>query len=173
MPRKPFNQNGQKQSVLAVSLDDGAIAPTRAHDTDAGLDLYSRSTVIIPPFGTHSIEWDENEVCKAIHRKPNSASFDTGVHITLPPGHFGKIESKSGLNMKHSIVSCGGVIDEGYTGSIVVKLYNLGTEPYTVNAGDKIAQLVIMPCIYPDVEIVDEIEQGTERGDNGFGSTGK
>ena len=76
------------------------------------------------------------------------------------------------MNVKYNVVSCGGVIDEGYTGSIVVKLYNLGTVPYTVRAGDKIAQLVLMPYLAPDLELVDELDE-TDRGDQGFGSTGR
>lgn len=158
---------------MKVQLDEGAIAPTRAHRTDAGLDLYAREDAVIPRAGKTVAEWDENERCKTIKHLDNSACFDTGVHVEIPHGHFGKVESKSGLNVKHSVVCCGGVIDEGYTGSIVVKLYNFGTEPYTVHAGDKIAQLVIMPCVYCGVEVVDSIEQDTERGEDGFGSTGK
>lgn len=137
---------------MKITLDDGARVPTRAHDTDAGLDLYSRETIGMMP--------------------GQSAVFDTGVHIELPRWHYGKIESKSGLNVKHGIVSCGGVIDEGYTGSIAVKLYNLSQEPYIVSAGDKIAQLVIMPYIAPHIEVVTELAD-TPRGNNGFGSTGK
>jgi len=99
-------------------------------------------------------------------------TFDTGVHMAIPHGFFGKIESRSGLNVKNSVVSCGGVVDEGYTGSIKVKLYNLGTEPYTVHKGDKIAQLIIQPYAAPKLELVDELDD-TERGDSGFGSTGR
>lgn len=81
------------------------------------------------------------------------------------------LKSKSGLNVKYGITS-EGVIDVGYTGSIVVKLYNHSEIPYTVNPGDKITQLVVISCLYPDIELVDELEQ-TDRGENGFGSTGK
>ena len=137
---------------MKIMLDQNAIMPTRAHDTDAGLDLYARESHRIMP-------WDST-VC------------DIGVHIELPYGCYGKIESKSGLNVKYGIVSCGGVIDEGYTGSIAVKLYNLSQEPYIVSAGDKIAQLVIMPYIAPNIEVVTELAD-TPRGNNGFGSTGK
>lgn len=160
---------------INVQLDDGSHVPTRAHSTDAGLDLYARDDTVIPRAGKTVAEWDwdENEYCKTIKHLENSACFDTGVHVEIPHGYFGKIESKSGLNVKHSIVSCGGVIDEGYTGSIVVKLYNFGTHSYTVHKGDKIAQLIIQPCIYPTVSIVDSINAETERGNNGFGSTGK
>lgn len=152
---------------MEVMLDDGALLPTRAHTTDAGLDLYSREDKTIYPYGTVGIGDDD---CP--RRIGPSETFDTGVHIAFDPGTYGKIESKSGLNVKNSIVSCGGVIDEGYVGSITVKLYNLGTEPYEVRKGDKISQLVIMPYLAPDIEVVDELSD-TDRGSNGFGSTGR
>ena len=81
------------------------------------------------------------------------------------------IKSKSGLNVKHGLIS-EGVIDVGYTGSIRVKLYNLSTEPYIVRKGDKISQLVVMPILTPDLELVEELTP-SDRGNNGFGSTGK
>lgn len=140
---------------MKVFTDFGAKLPDRAHDTDAGMDLFCIKGGIIWPFG---------------HR-----TFDTGVHLALPEGTWGKIESKSGLNVKYNIVSCGGTIDEGYVGSIRVKLYNLGWIPYRVKAGHKIAQLVIMDCYKPTLEVVSNIEDlgQTERGANGFGSSGK
>ena len=136
---------------MKIMLDEGAILPTRAHSTDAGLDLYSREDMAILPGG--------------------SAVFDTGVHIELPSGTFGQLFSKSGLNVNYNIVSCGGTIDEGYTGSIRVKLYNLGDKPYMIRARQKICQLVIMPCLQPELEVVDRLED-TERGEKGFGSSG-
>lgn len=135
---------------MKIMLDPGAILPTRAHKEDAGLDLFSREEQIILP--------------------GESAVFDTGVHIELPVGTFGKLESKSGLNVKYSVVSCGGVIDCGYTGSIAVKLYNLGDKPYMVRKGQKIVQMVIIPCMKPDLEVVEELDK-TDRGSSGFGST--
>lgn len=136
---------------MKIKLDNGAYMPTRAHSTDAGLDLYSREDQIVPA--------------------KESAIFDTGVHIELPIGTVGMLKSKSGLNVKHGIVS-EGVIDVGYTGSIVVKLYNHSGFDYKVNAGDKISQLVILPVLYPSLDLVDTLED-TERGDNGFGSSGR
>lgn len=136
---------------MNIKLDNGAYMPTRAHDTDAGLDLYSRYELTVSAGG--------------------SEIFDTGVHIELPPGTVGFVKSKSGLNIKHGITS-EGVIDEGYTGSIVVKLYNHSDEDYTVKKGDKISQLVILPILKPDIEVVDELED-TDRGSNGFGSSGR
>lgn len=136
---------------MKIMLNEGAVKPTRAHPQDAGLDLYSRDEQIILP--------------------GKSAVFDTGVHVELPPGMFGKLESKSGLNVKYSVVSCGGVIDCGYTGSIAVKLYNLGDKPYMVRKGQKIVQMIIQPYLAPELEVVDKLED-TERGTGGFGSTG-
>lgn len=85
---------------------------------------------------------------------------------------MGFIKSKSGLNVRHGLTA-EGVIDAGYTGSIVVKLYNHTAEDYIFEAGDKIAQLVILRLADVDeLETVDELE-ATERGDGGFGSTGR
>ena len=136
---------------MKIMLDKGAYMPTRAHEDDAGLDLFATETKIIPAMG--------------------SATFDTGVHIELPKGTVGMIKSKSGLNVKHDLTS-EGVLDVGYTGSIFLKLYNHGDKDYTVWRGDKISQLVIMPILLPTLELVDSLEE-TERGNRGFGSTGK
>ena len=105
-------------------------SPTRAHSTDAGLDLYARDTQVVPA--------------------KESAVFDTGVHVELPEGTAGFLKSKSGLNTKHGITS-EGVIDVGYTGSIVAKWHNHSGLDYKVNAGDKITQLVIVPILAPEL----------------------
>lgn len=136
---------------MKIKLDEGAYMPQRAHRTDAGIDLFAREYAIIPPHG--------------------DATFDTGVHVELPHHTVGFLKSKSGLNVKHGITS-EGVIDEGYTGSIKVKLHNHSDRRYRVLAGDKISQLVILPIIIPDLELVDELDD-TERGDGGFGSSGR
>ncbi len=136
---------------MKVTLDPGAYMPTRAHATDAGLDLYARESVTIPAGG--------------------SGVFDTGVHISLPPHTVGMLKSKSGLNVKKNLL-CEGVIDEGYTGPIVAKVYNHGTDDVTIEAGMKIVQLVILPVLTPELELADALED-TDRGAEGFGSTGK
>lgn len=141
----------KKGNIMKIMLDNGAKIPTRAHSTDAGLDLYAMDTQIIPA--------------------KESAVFDTGVHIELPECTAGFLKSKSGLNTKHGITS-EGVIDVGYTGSIVAKLYNHSGTDYKVNAGDKITQLVIVPILTPELELVESLGE-TERGNKGFGSTGK
>lgn len=136
---------------MKIKLDRGAFIPTRAHGTDAGADLRSPIDTIIPARGSRVI--------------------DTGVHIQLPRDCVGMLKSKSGLNVKHGITS-EGVIDEGYIGAIKVKLYNHGDEPYTIERGDKITQLVVVPCRYLYFDLVDYLED-SERGGDGFGSTGK
>lgn len=151
---------------MRVKLDPGAYLPTRSHEDDAGLDLYSVEKQTIYPM---KVEFDEQRGT-SLHL-PGGETFDTGVHMEIPRGYFGKIESRSGLNVKHSVVSCGGVIDSGYRGSIVVKLYNFGSEPYTVHKGDRIAQIIIQPCDLSALEIVPHLDE-TERGTQGFGSSG-
>ena len=142
---------GIAKMKIKVMLDPGAIMPTRAHRTDAGLDLYATEKRTI---------YCDDSVC-----------FDTGVHVEIPAGYVGMIKSKSGLNVRFGITS-EGVIDSGYTGSIMVKLYNHGYHPVEIEKGQKISQLVILPIITPELELADSLEQ-TERGDGGFGSTGK
>ena len=135
---------------MKIKLDPGAYPLERAHPTDAGLDIRSPREFLLRP--------------------ERSVTIHTGVHVQLPHGTCGLIVAKSGLNVMDNITSTG-LIDEGYTGEIVVKLYNHGTGHKIIQKGDKISQLVILPCLYESVEIVDEITGGP-RGENGFGSTG-
>lgn len=134
---------------IRVKLDEGARIDPPAHEGDSGYDIYSREMKIIPPEG--------------------SGVFHTGVHIEIPRGYVGFLKSKSGLNVKHDLTG-EGVIDSGYSGEIVAKLYNNGEASHLFDKGDKLIQLVILPIITPPLEIVDEIESGP-RGDRGFGST--
>jgi dUTP pyrophosphatase len=90
--------------------------------------------------------------------------------VELPEGTCGLLVSKSGLNVRDSVLSTG-LIDAGYTGSIAVKLYNLGDKPVHLSKGAKVSQLVVLPVLCPDIVQADEIASG-ERGENGFGSTG-
>lgn len=136
---------------MEIMLDNGAHMPSRGHDADAGLDLRTPMPVTVPAYG--------------------SVAVDTGVHVALPHGCAGLLVSKSGLNVRHDITSTG-LIDEEYTGSIVVKLYNHGGEEYGFEAGDKITQLVVIPVVREPLEQVSAFN-ATERGGNGFGSTGR
>ena len=136
---------------MKIKLDDHGILPTRAHDTDAGLDLYSPYTTKI---GARRFK-----------------KINTGVHIQLPKGTVGFIKSKSGLMSKCGILT-DGTIDEGYTGEISIVLFNFGGQTYKIEAYDKIAQLVIVPVSYEKLEICDRLEE-SDRGNDGFGSTGR
>lgn len=137
--------------TIKVKLDEGAYMPVRAHATDAGADIRTPVHVRVPPHG--------------------SATIDTGVHVELPPETKAELVSKSGLNLNRDIISTG-LIDQGFTGGIRVKLYNLGDEWQVFERGDKVSQLVVSPVCYPDYAEADEIDGG-ERGENGYGSTGR
>lgn len=151
---------------MKIMLDEGAKMPTRAHETDAGLDLYATDDFIVSGSTASNavVGWDSSVIV-------GRATHNTGVHIEIPKGYVGMVKSKSGLNVKHGLTA-EGVIDCGYTGSIVVKLYNHTGSAYKFKKGDKIAQLVIMPIITPELELVSSLED-TERGNGGFGSTGR
>lgn len=136
---------------MKIKLDTYGKMPTRKHATDAGLDLYAADNDVI--------------------FSGQSTVFRTGVHVQLPSGTVGFIKSRSGLMVNHGITT-DGVVDEGFTGEIKVALFNHGTRPYQVNRGDRIAQLVVLKTYYVDCEQVDELDD-SERGDNGYGSTGR
>lgn len=138
---------------MKIILDVGAYMPTYAHDADAGMDLRTPVAFIVPAHGSYTV--------------------DTGVHMQIPVGQVGFIKSKSGLNVKGGLTATG-VVDSGYSGSIRVKLYNHSDEDYMFSRGDKITQLVLLYIAKPEdgFEVVDHFEE-TERGDNGFGSTGR
>ena len=136
---------------LKVTLDSGAYLPEHAHGADAGYDFRTPTKFNLPAHG--------------------SVLIDTGVHMAIPRHWYGNIQSKSGLNVKRDIITCG-TIDSGYTGSIRVKLYNNGQRSWRFEKGDKIAQIVFMRCGTPKLKVVDKLDD-TERGDNGFGSTGR
>ena len=136
---------------MKVLVDPGANIPTRAHKKDAGLDLYATKGGWILP------------KCRR--------AFDTGFHAMIPAGFVGLLTSKSGMMSRQGITSRG-TIDSGYTGSIRAVLFNHSWLPVRIQKGQKISQLVIVPIIAPDLEFVDSLET-TERGSDGFGSTGK
>ena len=145
---------GYKNMKLKIKkIDDSAIIPNYAHNTDSGMDLYSIEDKIIRPGET--------------------ALIKTGLKIELPQNTDAQIRPKSGIALKHSVtvLNTPGTIDEGYNGEIQVILINHGERLYKVNKGEKIAQMVIIPVIRVEVEEVNELQE-TSRGLGGFGSTG-
>lgn len=137
--------------MIRAMLDKWAFPIERAHEDDAGYDIRTPIPLYVPAHG--------------------SAIVDTGVHVEIPKGYVGILKSKSGLNVNHDIMGTG-TIDCGYIGSIRVKLYNFGDHDYLFKQGDKVIQIVFFPIYTPEIEYVDKLED-TERGANGFGSSGK
>ena len=139
---------------IKTYIEIGCYVPQKAHTTDAGFDLRTPEEVVVEP--------------------RSSAIIDTGVHMEIPEGYVGMLKSKSGLNVKSGILS-EGVIDAGFTGSIVAKLYNHSDTPKHFEKGDKITQIVIMPIPFIEIDEVDNLGEfeASERGADGFGSTGR
>lgn len=136
---------------MKYKLDKDAFRPEKAHKEDAGWDLKAPEGFIV--------------------EAGDSILIDTGIHIAIPAGYVGMLKTKSSLNAKG--LSTEGVIDSGYTGSIRVKIYNHSRYfNHSFDRGDKLTQLVIIPICTEGMEEVDELEK-TERGNGGFGSTGR
>jgi dUTP pyrophosphatase len=131
-----------------------ATVPTRGSTDAAGYDLYACEPRVVYPGATMKV--------------------NTGIAVEIPKGYFGAVFARSGLATKQGLrpANCVGVIDADYRGDVMVALYNDSTEPREVQVGDRIAQLVIIPYISPDLEVVSDLSD-TERSGNGFGSTGK
>ena len=127
--------------------------PNYAHQGDAGLDIYSA---------------EEDYNLKPRERK----GFLTGIKMEIPDGYVGLVWDKSGLASKHGIKTIAGVIDSSYRGEISIVLINLGSEDYLVEKNTKIAQILIQKIECTEIEKVEDLEK-TERGDGGFGSSGK
>src|SRR5918996_172588 len=134
-------------------LHPDAIPPARVRPGDAGYDLRATERVSIPPGGRRLI--------------------GTGIAIALPEGVAGLVTPRSGLAIEHglTLLNAPGLIDPNYRGEIKVILHNAGDRRYTVEIGDRIAQLLLVPYLAPEIEIVDELS-ATERGASGFGSSG-
>ena len=135
--------------IMKVMLDPGARMPTRAHKNDAGLDLFATKGGWIFP--------------------KSRKTFGTGFHASIPAGFVGLLTSKSG--MMHKGITSRGTIDSDYTGEIRAVLFNHSWKFIRIRPNQKIAQLVILPIIKPELELMDGLED-TERGNGGFGSTG-
>lgn len=134
-------------------INPDAKVPTRAHDTDAGLDLYSITDIVIKP--------------------KEKSIIDTGVAVAIPTGNVGLVFVRSSIGFKHNVTLSNsvGVIDSSYRGSIMAAITNHSDSDFTVKKGDRVAQLVITPIHLFSPTIVDELPN-TERGEKGFGSSG-
>lgn len=142
-----------KRPVMRFSkAHEDAILPKKNHNDDAGWDLFAV----------------ENKIIKAGSKEV----VDVGLVLAyIEPGYWIRVASRSGLSFKNSILAHPGVIDSGYRGSLGVLLYNHGSEDYTVNKGDRVAQIVVHFNVEMDVEWGNI--DNTERGSKGFGSSGR
>ena len=160
-------------------LSKNATLPTRNHSTDAGFDIYAAETITLEP--------------------QEKALISTDVAVNIPKGYVGLLTSRSGVSSKTHLVIETGKIDAGFTGNMKINikndyedngvetifrrdlkdeiiiederhLYKQGT--YVINKGDKLAQLVVVPIVTPQLQEVDEFSEVSERGDKGFGSSG-
>ena len=134
-------------------IDPAATLPSYAHPGDAGMDSRSLEELSIAP-GARSL-------------------VRTGLVMMLPPGYEAQVRPRSGLALKNgvTVLNTPGTIDEGYRGEVGVILANFGSEPFKVEKGSKIAQIVVAPCTRAEIEETAEVDS-TERGEGGFGSTG-
>ena len=134
-------------------IDQFAELPTYAHPGDAGMDIRSIEELTIAP-GARAL----------VH---------TGLVMMLPPGYEAQVRPRSGLALKNgvTVLNTPGTIDEGYRGEVGVILANFGSEPFKVEKGAKIAQMVIAPCTRAEIVETDEVDD-TVRGTGGFGSSG-
>jgi dUTP pyrophosphatase len=139
--------------VVIVQLDDSAAQlPLYASPGSAGADLFSVENIHIPA--------------------KSKVLVPTGIRMNIPKHHFGSIRSRSGLSVKFSLESGAGVIDYGYEGQIGVVLHNHGDSPYNVKRGERVAQIICQKYVKMSF-VPGNIKTGSERGQGGFGSTGK
>lgn len=134
-------------------LTDSAKLPVYAHAGDSGMDICADENVQILP---HSY-----------------AKIHTSIAAVIPDGYEIQVRPRSGMQCVKGIVGAWGTVDAGYRGEIGVALYNHTDDCYIVNRGDRIAQLVLAPVVRVDIEETDDLGEQTERGSNGFGSTGR
>lgn len=150
--KMPSSESIPNTVLRFAKLSENATAPTRGTPLAAGYDLYSAHNIVVPAKG--------KEVVK------------TDIQIAVPDGCYGRVAPRSGLAAKKFIDVGAGVIDQDYRGNVGVVLFNFSSEDFQVNKGDRIAQLICERICYPDLEELPSLEN-TERGSNGYGSTGK
>ena len=138
--------------VKIKKLDVRAKLPSYAHHGDAAMDIYARERTILKPGIQIAVK--------------------TGIAIEIPHGYVGLVWDKSGLAIKEGLKTLGGVIDAGYRGEVMIGMINLSDKEYTIEAGHKVAQMLIQKVEICEVEEAAELKDSI-RGEKGFGSSGK
>lgn len=140
--------------IIDTKVTDVDYAPYRAHDWDAGADICATEKVNIPA--------------------GKSLGVHTGVAIDLPMGYVALMFSRSGMGKRGlRLANCVGVIDAGYQGEIIAMVYNDTKDDIIIQPGERVAQLVVLPIVYPQFRVVEDFEVESTRADSGFGSTGQ
>ena len=149
---QPKLQDDEAPKLQVVKLSRNAVTPTRGSGRAAGYDLYSARGTEIPARG--------------------KALVETDLQVRVPKGTYGRVAPRSGLAWNNHIDIGAGVVDEDYRGALRVVMFNHAEIPFTVEKGDRVAQLVCQKVCYPEIELRENLDE-TERGNAGFGSTGK
>jgi dUTP pyrophosphatase len=142
------------ESFIIERMNDDAVIPTKAYPTDAGFDLYLSEELVI---------WSQE-----------TAIGKTGIRIELKPGYEAQIRPRSGFSSRYKImiINSPGTLDFSYTGEILISMFNLGSTRQVIKKGTRVAQMIINKL--PEVSLVEgKINTNTDRGENGFGSTGE
>ncbi|XP_067871427.1 deoxyuridine 5'-triphosphate nucleotidohydrolase-like [Heterodontus francisci] len=148
----PAKRSRVDKAVLRFArLSENAYTPTRGSERAAGFDLYSAYDYVV--------------------LAQDKVIVKTDIQIAVPSGFYGRVAPRSGLAAKHFIDVGAGVIDEDYRGNVGVVLFNFGKKSFEVKKGDRIAQLICERICYPELEELKTLDE-TERGADGFGSTG-
>jgi len=149
-----------KFAVKITRLSPQAKLPVKASEGAAGYDLFSSEATVVP---AATAKDGRVEIGRAL--------VLTGIAVSLPAGHVGRIGSRSGLSTRHNIEVGAGWIDPDYRGEVKVELKNFSGQDFVVEAGMRIAQLIVLPVASPEIEPTDNLPPST-RGSGGFGSTG-
>lgn len=148
---KQHNSNHGFESIEILKVTPEATLPTRAHEGDAGMDLYALEDFFLDP--------------------GQGKTTRTGITVALPMGYVGMVADRSSM-AKRGVKSAGGIIDAGYRGEIHIVLWNISREKIEIKKGERIAQMLIIPIATPSIREVSTLDQ-TARGAKGFGSSGK
>lgn len=141
-----------KVKIKKLHID--AIIPTRNNPTDSGLDLYALNDTYIDSSGA-------------------TTKVDTGIAFEIPEGYEIQVRPRSGLSLRTGlrVANSPGTVDRGYQGDCSVLLYSCDNQQYRINKGDRIGQAVFVPVMIPELEVVFDFNETTDRGEKGFGSS--
>ena len=146
-----FLGNGNVVVNVIIEKNEKKI-PLLSYSDSAGYDLPSAETVVIP-------SWSRKLV-------------NTKIRFQIPKGFYGEIKPRSGLSIKKGVVAFNGIIDSGYSGYVYIIVFNFSNDDYTIENGDRIAQIIFKKCHSVIFNVLDKVSSTSDRGDSGFGSSG-